>query len=68
MLAAGLAYGTDTVARTILSSYDSNEALMIVVVSVPAVLAEGSFTLWLFFRAGRQPSADRLAQPVSEGS
>ncbi len=58
LIAAGVAYVTDTLAHTLLSNYDNYETLFITIVSIPAVLAEGWFGLWLLLRAGRSPSAE----------
>lgn len=58
LIAAGAAYVSDTLAHTFLSNYNNYEGLFITIVSVPAVLAEGWFGLWLLLRAGKRPSAE----------
>ncbi len=55
LVAAGAAYMLDTIAHTLLANYTDYEALFITVVSVPAVIAEGWFGLWLLLRAGKRP-------------
>ncbi len=55
LLAAGTAYVIDTVAHTLLGNYADYETLLVTMVAVPSVLAEGWFGLWLLLRGGSQP-------------
>jgi hypothetical protein len=50
---AGLVYIFDTTAYTLLSDYAANADLFTAIVAVPAVIAEGAFTLWLLVSAGK---------------
>lgn len=54
MIAAGVAYVTDTVAHAMLPSYDDVAAALTVMVAVPSVIGEGWFGLWLLRRGGRE--------------
>jgi hypothetical protein len=53
LIVAGAAYVVDTVCRAVLADYGAVEDLLLVVVAVPSVVAEGWFGLWLLLRAGR---------------
>ncbi len=68
LIAAGAAYVTDTLAHTVLSNYNDYETLFITIVSVPAVLAEGWFGLWLLLRAGKRSSAEPARTQVAPAS
>ncbi len=57
LVAAGLAYGVDTFATLLLPDYDAVASLLLVVVAVPSVVAEGWMAGWLLLRAGRSPQA-----------
>jgi len=54
LIAAGVAYVTDTVAHSLLGNYNDYETLLITIVAVPSVIAEGWFGLWLLLRAGKR--------------
>ncbi len=56
MIAAGAAYIIDTGAHSLLANYDSYATALLLMVSIPSVIAEGWFGLWLLLRAGRSPS------------
>ncbi|MEA2002772.1 MAG: DUF4386 domain-containing protein [Actinomycetota bacterium] len=56
---AGAAYVFDTVAMSLLSNYSDYETVFLVIVAVPAVIAELSFTIWLLTRGGVQQEALR---------
>ena len=57
LVVAGVAYFADTVAHTLLSSYDDVEDLFLVIVAVPSVIGELWLGLWLLLRAGSEPKA-----------
>jgi len=60
LVAAGAAYVIDTLAHTLLGNYTDYETLFVIIVAVPAVIAEGWFGLWLLLRAGKdQPVESR---------
>ena len=52
LMMAGAAYFADTVANTLLSSYEDVEDLFLVIVAVPSVVGELWLGLWLLLRAG----------------
>ena len=52
LMVAGLAYIADTLANTLLSSYDDLEDLFLVIVAVPSVIGELWLGLWLLLRGG----------------
>lgn len=56
LMAAGTAYVIDTVAHVLLADYAEYQTALTVMVVLPAVVAEGWFTLWLFLRAGKGPA------------
>lgn len=64
LVAAGAAYLLDTMASTLLVNYTDYEPLFITVVSVPAVIAEGWFGLWLLLRAGKRSDAQPSGGPL----
>lgn len=51
---AGSAYIVDTVANSLLSNYAEYETVFLIIVAVPAVIAELAFTIWLLLKAGRE--------------
>ncbi|MCP3853171.1 MAG: DUF4386 domain-containing protein [Actinomycetia bacterium] len=53
MIVAGAAYIIDTAAHTVLANYADHADTFLVMVSVPSVIAEGWFGLWLLIRARR---------------
>lgn len=61
LIAAGAAYMIDTFAHTLLGSYTDYETFFIIIVAVPAVVAEGWFGLWLLLRAGKDQPVESLA-------
>jgi hypothetical protein len=66
LVIAGAAYVFDTLAYTLLSNYEDNEALFTAIVALPAVLAEAGLMIWLLRRAGKPPAVtdrDRETQP-----
>lgn len=50
---AGIAYVVDTSALVLLSDYDAAADVLLVMVAVPAVIAELGLTVWLLAKAGR---------------
>ena len=69
MLAAGAAYGLDTVAHLLLTDYEASADLFLAVVAVPSVIGEMSFAVWLLLVAtGRRavPAAP-LEHPDAHG-
>ena len=61
MIAAGSAYVIDTAAYSLLGNYDSYATGFLLMVSIPSVIAEGWFGLWLLLRAARQDESSNLA-------
>lgn len=57
MIAAGTAYIVDTTAYTVLADYADHADTLLVIVSVPSIIAEGWFGLWLLTRARRSLTA-----------
>lgn len=53
MRLAGAAYLIDTTAYTLLSDYQDFATPFLLMVSIPSVIAEGWFGLWLLMRAGK---------------
>ncbi len=51
---AGAAYVFDTLAHVVVASYDDHASVFLMIVALPAVIAELGFTVWLFARGGRQ--------------
>lgn len=64
MAAAGAAYIVDTAAHALLSNYNDYETLLIAVVAVPSIVAEGWFGLWLLLKAGRQRRSEAIDAEV----
>ncbi|MEN8042042.1 MAG: DUF4386 domain-containing protein [Actinomycetota bacterium] len=50
---AGAAYVVDTLAHAVLGNYNDYASIFLVIVAVPAVIAELGFTVWLLARGGR---------------
>ncbi len=61
LVAAGAAYAVDTVAHVVLADYEAVAGVMLAVVAVPSMLAEGWLGLWLLLRAGRDRTAGGTA-------
>ena len=57
MMAAGTAYMVDTFAHSLLSNYADYAGLLLAVVAVPSIIAEGWFGLWLLVRGGKHDKA-----------
>ena len=57
MMAAGTAYMVDTFAHSLLSNYADYAGLLLAVVAVPSIIAEGWFGLWLLVRGGMHDKA-----------
>lgn len=53
---AGAAYAVDTLAHILVADYAATANVMLMVVAIPSVVAELTFTVWLL-RAGRRSSA-----------
>lgn len=55
---AGSAYVFDTAAHALVASYDDYASVFLVIVALPAVVAELGLTVWLLARGGKeQPAA-----------
>ncbi|MDC7240670.1 MAG: DUF4386 domain-containing protein [Spirochaetales bacterium] len=54
LIAAGTAYVIDTVAHTVLPDYQSVAGILMAIVAVPSVLAEGWFGIWLLVKGGKR--------------
>lgn len=57
MVVAGGAYMIDTLANALLSAYSDIEAVLLVIVAVPALIGELGFALWLLLRGTRLPDS-----------
>lgn len=57
LVLAGAAYMIDTLANTLLANYSDYETLFLLIVAIPAIVAELAFTIWLLLRAGKEPDA-----------
>ncbi len=57
LMAAGTAYVVDTFAHSLLSNYRDYAGLLLAVVAVPSILAEGWFGLWLLVKGGKHQEA-----------
>ncbi|GAA2042174.1 DUF4386 domain-containing protein [Agromyces tropicus] len=55
LVVAGVAYGLDTMAVTLLPDYAAIADVMLLVVALPSVVAELSFTAWLLVTGWRRP-------------
>lgn len=64
LVVAGGAYIVDTTANALLAGYDDYANAFLVMVAVPAVIAELWFTFWLLLKGGKAPTrtADRSPQ------
>ena len=62
LLAAGVVYVGDTMARALLSNYEDYEDLFLAIVAIPSVIGELSFALWLLFRG------TKLREDTTRGS
>ncbi len=54
---AGTAYVFDTVAHALVANYDDYASTFLVIVALPAVIAEVGFTVWLLARGGKPQAA-----------
>jgi hypothetical protein len=59
LIAAGIAYGLDTVANTLLGNYSDYSNLFQIVVVIPSVIGEGWLGLWLLL-GGRRLASDTV--------
>lgn len=57
LIVAGCAYVLDTSAHALLANYQDVALVLLLVVAIPSVIAEGWFGLWLLFRGGKSRSA-----------
>ena len=55
LIIASVGYQIDSFASFLSSNYANNEALFILFIAVPAIIAEFSLTLWLLFRGAKIP-------------
>lgn len=60
LVAAGVAYGADTVAHLLLADYDRYADALLAMVAVPSMIGEGWLGLWLLTRAHRRGTDDAL--------
>lgn len=51
---AGIMYVVDTTAQFSFANYDAYADLFLILVAIPAVLGEMSFTIWLLVKGGKQ--------------
>jgi len=65
LIMASVGYLLDSFSRTLLSTYDEYATLFMVVVFVPAFVAEGAFCLWLLLKGVNLPGT---ADPAVGGS
>lgn len=56
LIVAGAAYILDTLAHAVLANYEAYKTIFLVIVAVPSVIGELSFTIWLLARGGRESS------------
>ena len=54
LVIAGAAYVFDTLAHALASNYDDYASVFLMIVALPAVVAELGFTVWLFTKGGKQ--------------
>lgn len=54
LMVAGLAYVADTIAHTLLANYVDYENVLLAIVAVPSVIAEGWMGLWLLAKGGKK--------------
>ncbi len=57
LMLSGTSYVIDTTAHSLLSNYSDYETGFVVMVAIPAVIAEGWFALWLLLRGRRDSDA-----------
>jgi hypothetical protein len=62
LIIAALGYLVDSFANFLLPRYDSYEMVFLMVVFVPAFIAELSFCLWLLFKGVRDRSPDAVTE------
>ncbi|MEQ8303018.1 MAG: DUF4386 domain-containing protein [Cyclobacteriaceae bacterium] len=53
LMIAGVMYMTDTVAHFVLPEYDMYSDVFLVLVAIPSIVGEMSFTVWLLLRGGK---------------
>jgi hypothetical protein len=53
LVMAGAAYVFDTLAHALVANYDDYASVFLMIVALPAVVAELGFTVWLFTRGGK---------------
>jgi hypothetical protein len=53
LVLAGTAYVFDTLANTLLPSYEDHEDLFLAIVAVPSLIGEFAFAVWLLLRGGK---------------
>lgn len=57
LIISGCAYVIDTTAHALLANYDDVAMVLLMIVAIPSILAEGWFGLWLLLRGGKGASA-----------
>ncbi len=55
LMLSGTSYVIDTLAHAVLSNYHDYKTGFVIMVALPAVIAEGWFGVWLLLRARREP-------------
>jgi Domain of unknown function (DUF4386) len=67
LILAGLGYLVDSAARFLLLNYEDYSDFFLLLVAVPAIAGEFSFTGWLLLRGGQEPSHHAQArQPLPD--
>lgn len=54
LVIAGIMYMVDTIAHFVMPSYDAFASIFLVLVAVPSILGEMSFSIWLLVMGGKQ--------------
>jgi hypothetical protein len=66
LVVAGVAYGLDTMAVTLVPDYAAIADVMLLVVALPSVVAELSLTIWLLVTGWRRPRVTAQPAPAVE--
>ena len=54
LICAGSMYIADTIAYFMLPSYDAHKSIFLILVAIPSILGEMSFSIWLLIKGGRE--------------
>ena len=57
VMISGITYVIDTAAHSLLANYADYAMVLLVIVAVPSILAEGWFGLWLLIKGGKNIQA-----------